>query len=85
MNDESKDREAIAQLPDDIILREAVTRLRHGFYQRYGRPFLFGSFDFVFHSGKLQWIEECPRARRYVKRTKKPPVSIVQVEANTSI
>lgn len=85
MNNEDKDREVISHLSDDIIFRETVTRLRHGFYQRYGRPFLFGSFDFVFHSGKLQWIEECPRARRYVKRTKNTPVSIVSAETNTSV
>ena len=77
MSDNDKSRESLAAVTDDSVLREAAFRLRQRFYREHGKPFLFGSFEFIFHSGKFQWVEECPRSRRYLNRPKKAPVTLV--------
>lgn len=70
-------RNPLAEIPDDVLFRETAQRLRRRFHNERGRPFLFGSFEFVFHGGKFQWIEESPRTRRYVSKPRTPKVRVV--------
>ena len=70
-------RNPLADVPDDVVFRETAQRLRRRFHNERGRPFLFGSFEFVFHGGKFQWIEESPRTRRYVSKPRTPMRRVV--------
>jgi hypothetical protein len=61
-------KEAGGPLPNisDIdLFRETAFRLSQQYQQQHNTPFLFGSFDFVFHKGVLRCIEERPRNKRY--------------------
>lgn len=55
-------------LTDDSLFEEVAKRLRSNYQKDHGLPFLYGSFDFVFHQGKFQSIEERPRNKSYVSR-----------------
>ena len=55
-------------LSDEALYQETGDRLRKSFFREHGRTFQFGSFEFVFHRGALQWIEERPKYRRFVRR-----------------
>ena len=74
MDDKNKLENPLRGSPDEALFREVACRLRHRFYVEHGKPFLFGSFEFVFHGGKFQWIEESSRTRRYFGGARKPPM-----------
>lgn len=77
MFDKDTRQNPLADISDEIIFRETAQRLRRQFHNERGKPFLFGSFEFVFHGGKFQWIEESPRTRRYVSEPRTPKVRVI--------
>lgn len=61
---------ALKTFTDDAILEEVVHRLKRRFCERNGVEFKFGRFEFVFHEGRFQGIEEKPCFRSYYKPSK---------------
>ena len=57
---------ALGEVSDLDLFRETASRLSHRYEQEHKVPFLFGSFDFIFHGGTLRCIEERPRNKRFV-------------------
>ena len=49
------------------LFEEVAMRLKHLYRKEHGQEFLYGSFDFVFHAGRFQCVEERPRHKRYDK------------------
>ncbi len=50
---------------DEVIIKEAAYRLQKAFKKQFGFPMKFGSFQLVFHNGKLEKVEDQFRNRRY--------------------
>ena len=50
---------------DAEIFEEAAVRLCKQYRGQHGIDFQFGCFEFVFHDGRFQGIEERPRFKRY--------------------
>jgi hypothetical protein len=59
-------------LSDDFLFEEVAKRLRRNYQREHGLPFQYGSFEFIFHQGRFQSIEERPRNKRYVSPPKTP-------------
>lgn len=64
---------SVGCLTDDLLFEEVANRLRRNYQREHGVPFQYGSFEFVFHQGRFQSIEERARNKRYVS----PPKSSV--------
>lgn len=56
----------LAATPDDHVFEEAARRLKRAFLKRTGVDFRHGHFEFLFHDGRFQGIEEHYRARPYL-------------------
>ncbi|MBC85754.1 MAG: hypothetical protein CL677_01135 [Bdellovibrionaceae bacterium] len=52
-------------LDTEIILDEAVSRLRVIFQEKCGTRKYFGFAKILFHSGKYAGMELCPRIRKF--------------------
>ncbi len=55
----------ISIMPDEILFEEVASRLKRLYRKHYHLEFLYGCFEFVFHDGRFQGIEERPRYKRY--------------------
>ncbi|MBS1983555.1 MAG: hypothetical protein JST16_05225 [Bdellovibrionales bacterium] len=65
--EERHDEEFMAEnLSDEFVFEEAARRLRARYRKRYGSEFRYGSFDFIFHDGRFQSVEERPRSKGYI-------------------
>lgn len=64
----------IETISDEMIFEEAAKRLQAVFQKSNSKPLMYGSFRFIFHDGRLQSVEECPRYRIYQspRKTKVP-------------
>lgn len=51
---------------DEELLEEVARRLQKRFKKRHGTDFRYGTFEFVFHDGRFQSVEERPRSKGYV-------------------
>lgn len=73
--EDSQCKSALSSLPDETILEEAAARLQTQFAKENGEKLNYGTFRFVFHSGRFQGIEDWPRNKRYMspERFKKCP------------
>ena len=60
-------------IEDLELFEETVDRLCQKYRREHGIPFLYGSFEFVFHRGELKWIEERPRNKRFLDREEGHP------------
>lgn len=52
-------------LSDEQVIEEAARRLQKGYMEEYRQKFMYGTFRFIFHDGRFQGVEDCPRKRRY--------------------
>jgi len=59
---------ALSGVSDLDLFRETASRLSRRYEQEHKVPFLFGSFDFIFHGGTLRCIEERPRNKRFFQK-----------------
>lgn len=74
MTGESRASEAITLLgrqglithSDEAVFEEAARRLRQQYARKNGGEFLHGRFEFIFHDGRFQGIEEHHRAKIYL-------------------
>ena len=57
----------LSQVSDVDLFRETALRLSEQYQKQHRAPFLYGSFDFIFHGGTLRCIEERPRNKRFFK------------------
>lgn len=55
----------LRSLPDAALFEEVAARLRNQYLVQHGLEFLFGCFEFIFHEGRFQGIEDRPRNKRY--------------------
>jgi len=55
----------LSQISDTDLFRETANRLSQQYESLHKTPFLYGSFDFVFHKGVLRYLEVRPRNKRY--------------------
>jgi hypothetical protein len=62
----NKSLETMTGIPDETVFEEVAQRLKTIYQREKGVPFVYGSFDFIFHDGKFQSIEERPRCKRYL-------------------
>lgn len=65
MKNDSQTADKLCGLSDLDLFRETAIRLTRRYEQEHKIPFLFGSFDFVFHRGTLRCIEERPRNKHF--------------------
>lgn len=56
---------ALESVPDATLFEEVAKRLKRLYQTQHGLDFLFGVFEFIFHDGRFQGIEERPRFKRY--------------------
>lgn len=56
---------SIAGLPDELLFEEVASRLKRIYRRQHQLDFLYGCFEFIFHDGRFQGIEERPRFKRY--------------------
>lgn len=57
--------ELITSISDEALFEEVASRLKRLYRKQHGLEFLFGCFEFVFHQGRFQGIEDRPRYKRY--------------------
>ena len=55
----------IHALPDEMLFEEVAHRLKRLYRRQHQLEFLYGCFEFIFHEGRFQGIEERPRFKRY--------------------
>ena len=55
-----------ASLSDDTVFEEAARRLKQQYLRDNKRDFRHGRFEFIFHDGRFQGIEEHHRAKLYL-------------------
>ena len=55
---------------DNSVVEEAARRLQKKFLELNGVDFRFGRFEFVFHDGKFQGIDERPYFRSFYTHQK---------------
>jgi hypothetical protein len=55
----------LEDIPDTTLFEEVAARLKRLFRAQHGLDFIFGAFEFTFHDGRFQYIEERPMFRRY--------------------
>lgn len=55
----------IATLSDEILFEEVACRLKRLYRRQHQLEFLYGCFEFIFHDGRFQGIEDRPRYKRY--------------------
>ena len=65
---------ALIEIPDEALFEEVAVRLKQLYRRQNGNDFLFGCFEFIFHQGRFQGIEERPRYKRY-----RSPVRLIPV------
>ena len=64
------DLQALLQnIDDEQIIEEAARRLQRQYVKDFGQKLMYGTFRFIFHDGRFQGVEECPRKRRYLSPT----------------
>jgi len=63
--EENKKPVDLSEVSDEGIVKEAAYRLQSAFQRQFGFPMKFGSFQLVFHNGKLEKVEDQFRNRRY--------------------
>ncbi|MGK5086977.1 hypothetical protein WDW86_05420 [Bdellovibrionota bacterium FG-2] len=65
MNNDEKRSGGIETIQDSTLFEEVASRLRKVYHRQHGMEFLYGCFEFVFHEGRFQGIEDRPRYKRY--------------------
>ena len=65
MKDETPPKNDLTNVPDATLFEETATRLRRVYRKGHGIEFLYGCFEFIFHEGRFQGVEERPRFRFY--------------------
>ena len=58
--------QGLTDYSDEKLLEEAALRLQRRFKKKHGNDFRYGSFEFIFHDGRFQSVEERPRSKGYV-------------------
>ena len=53
------------KISNEMLFEEVARRLCSLYREEHGVDFLYGTFRLLFHEGRFQGIEECPRNRRY--------------------
>ena len=53
------------EVSDEILFEEVASRLKNQYRKQHGIAFLYGCFEFIFHDGRFQGIEDRPRFKRY--------------------
>jgi hypothetical protein len=67
MRDIFKEEQSILDnCSDELLFEEAARRLQTRYRRRHGSDFRYGSFNFIFHDGRFQSVEERPRSKGYV-------------------
>ena len=56
---------SLSMFSDEVVIEEAVSRLRKRFFDQHNLNFNFGKFEFVFHEGMFQGIDERPTFRSF--------------------
>lgn len=57
---------SLSDFSDEKIYEEAASRLLMQYSREHTTSFMYGTFRFVIHEGRLQCIEEWPRNRTYL-------------------
>lgn len=70
MGIEEKPSTTIENSSDEEIFEETAKRLRKQYRVEHGLDFLYGCFEFIFHDGAFQGIEDRPRYKRYRSNNK---------------
>ena len=55
----------IDNVTDEVLFEEVASRLKRLYRKQHHLEFLYGCFEFVFHDGRFQGIEDRPRYKRY--------------------
>jgi hypothetical protein len=66
MDDNDFGNRGLTAYSDEELLEETALRLQKRFKKKHGSDFRYGSFEFVFHDGRFQSVEERPRSKGYV-------------------
>lgn len=62
MGNETK---TIEMVSDGALFEEVAVRLKRLYRVQHGLDFLYGCFEFIFHEGRFQGVEDRPRYKRY--------------------
>ena len=65
MNNDGKKTGSFDAIPDTALFEEVAARLRKLYQAQHRIDFLYGCFEFIFHEGTFQGIEDRPRYERY--------------------
>lgn len=52
-------------MPNGVLFEAVASRLKSLYRREHGMDFLYGCFEFIFHEGRFQGIEDRPRSKRY--------------------
>jgi len=61
-------------ITDAALFEEVARRLKRLYRSEHGLDFLYGCFEFIFHDGRFQGIEDRPRNKRYKSPGRLSPV-----------
>lgn len=56
----------LASVSDNSLFEEVAARLKRRYREQHGLDFLYGCFEFYFHEGRFQGVEDRPRYKRYL-------------------
>ena len=74
MKSDEKKFGGIETIQDTTLFEEVASRLRKLYQDQHGMDFLYGCFEFIFHEGRFQGIEDRPRYKRYKSPCRLTPV-----------
>lgn len=74
MDIESKEKVALESMSDPVLFEEVARRLKRQYRHQHGMEFQYGCFEFIFHEGRFQGVEDRPRYRRYKSPGRLTPV-----------
>ena len=74
MSSDVKRTGGIEAISDTTLFEEVAARLRNLYQEQHSMEFLYGCFEFIFHEGRFQGIEDRPRYKRYKSPSRLSPV-----------
>lgn len=74
MNNNDRPTSGIESMSDAALFEEVAARLKKLYRLQHGIDFLYGCFEFIFHEGRFQGIEDRPRYKRYKSPGRLSPV-----------
>ena len=74
MSGDEKKKGGLETVQDSTLFEEVAARLRKLYQEQHGMDFLYGCFEFIFHEGRFQGIEDRPRYKRYKSPGRLTPV-----------